>query len=119
VFDGTFSQARALENLDRALHHGYTVKVYYIHQEPELAWQFTKDRELTEHRAIDKVGFIETYTKLEQNLQILCKDYKNVTISLIVKDAQNKEGRRVEDTKDLFKELPAFLSKEELESVLS
>jgi len=49
----------------------------------------------------------------------LCKDYKNVTISLIVKDAQNKEGRRVEDTKDLFKELPAFLSKEELESVLS
>ena len=37
VFDGTFSQARALENLDRALHHGYTVKVYYIHQVPELA----------------------------------------------------------------------------------
>lgn len=118
VLDGTFSHSRALENLDRALHHGYTVKVYYIHQEPAIAWQFTKDRELVEHRAIDKAGFIETYLRLEQNLHKLCSDYNNVTISLIVKDAQNKVGRSIEDTKDLFNELPPFLSKSQLESML-
>ena len=118
VFDGTFAQARALENLDRALHHGYTVKIYYIHQLPEIAWQFTKDRELVEHRAIDRKGFIETYLNLQQNLEKLCSSYKNVTISLIVKDPQNKEGRRAEDVKDLFSELPAFLTEEQLESVI-
>ena len=119
VFDGTFSQARALENLERALHHGYKVKVYYIHQLPEVAWQFTKDRELIEHRAIDRVGFIDTYLKLEQNLRKLCFLHKDVTISLIGKDGHNKEGRRVEDIKDLFSELPSFLTEEQLKSVVT
>lgn len=119
VFDGTFSQDRALQNLDRAINHGYTIKIYYIHQAPEIAWQFTKDRELTEHRAIDKAGFVETYLKLEQNLKILQDNYKSVTISVIIKDVDNKEGRRIEDTKDLFSELPGFLTKEHLLSVIS
>jgi UDP-N-acetylglucosamine kinase len=119
VFDGTFSHGRSLENVERALHHGYTVKVYYVHQEPLVAWKFTQDREVLEHRAIDKAGFIETYIKLEQNLRNLCKNYKDVTISLIVKDAQNKEGRRVENVENLFDEIPDFLTREQLESVLS
>lgn len=119
VFDGTFSQDRALQNLDRAIKHNYTVKIYYIHQEPAIAWQFTKDRELVEHRAISKEGFIETYLKLEQNLRKLCEDYKDVTISLIVKDENNKVGRRIEDVKDLFSELPRFLTEEELKDVIS
>ncbi len=36
VFDGTFSQKRALENLNRALDCGYTVKIYYIFQDPKM-----------------------------------------------------------------------------------
>lgn len=119
VFDGTFAQDRALQNLERALHHGYQVKIYYIHQLPEIAWQFTKDRELLEHRAIDREGFIDTYLKLEQNLRTLCKDYKNVTISLIVKDKKNREGRRIENVANLFGELPDFLTQKQLESVIS
>jgi UDP-N-acetylglucosamine kinase len=118
VLDGTFSHSRALENIQRAIDHNYKVKIYYIHQSPEVAWQFTKDRELIEHRGIDRQGFIETYIKLHQNLIDLCKDYKDVTISLIVKDYENKEGRRVEDVKNLFDELPEFLNAEQLESVL-
>lgn len=118
VFDGTFSQPRALENLNRALHHGYVVKIYYIYQSPDIAWQFTKDRELIEHRAIDRKGFIDTYLKLLQNLRYLCDNYKNVTISLIVKDAENRVGRRVENVENLFDELPEFLTEAELESVI-
>ncbi len=119
VFDGTLSQARALENVERALHRGYAVKIYYIHQLPEIAWKFTKDRELIEHRAIDREGFIDAYLKLEQNLRKLCTEYNNVTISLIVKDTENKEGRRIEDTKDLFSELPTFLTASQLQSVIT
>ena len=118
VFDGTFSQTRAIENLDRALSHGYAVKIYYIHQLPDIAWQFTKDRELVEHRAIDRVGFIDTYLSLEANLRALCNGYKGVTISLIVKDAQNKEGARFEDVQDLFEMLPDFLTRDQLETVI-
>jgi len=73
LFDGTFSHNNAIRNLDRALKRDYLVKIYYIHQEPEVAWQFTKDRELIEHRAISKEGFIDTYLNLKDNLELLCK----------------------------------------------
>lgn len=118
LFDGTFSHTNALRNLDRALKYDYLVKIYYIHQEPEIAWQFTKDRELVEHRAISREGFIDTYVNLKENLELLCKNYKDVTISLIVKDEHNREGRRMEGVQDLFGELPVFLTREQLEDVI-
>jgi len=115
VFDGTFSSAGAEANLSRALTHGYKVKVYYIHQLPEIAWQFTKDRELVEHRSIDREGFIATYSRLRENLEKLCKIHKDVTISLIVKDEENKVGMRKENVNDnLFQELPEFLTEDQL-----
>lgn len=119
VFDGTFSSASADQNLTRALAHGYKVKVYYIHQLPEIAWQFTKDRELVEHRAIDKEGFIATYFKLHDNLEQLCNLHKDVTISLIIKDARNKVGMRKENIDaSLFSELPEFFTEDQLRTVI-
>lgn len=118
VFDGTFAHAKAIPNLQRAISHGYKVKIYYIHQDPKIAWKFTQDRELVEHRSIEKQGFIDTYKSLQGNLHALCDKYKNVTISLIVKDAENKIGRRIEDVQDLFDELPTFLTDEEIASAI-
>ncbi len=119
VFDGTFSSEGAISNIKRALAHGYKVKVYYIHQLPEVAWQFTKDRELVEHRSIELEGFKETYFKLEKNLQELCKNHKEVTISLVIKDDKNRVGRIIENVNDkLFDELTAFFEPKELDSVI-
>lgn len=119
VFDGTFSSDGALNNLKRALNHNYKIKVYYIHQAPVVAWQFTKDRDLVEHRSIEPDGFRDTYFKLESNLRKLCADYKDVTISLVVKDQKNKVGQLIENVNDdLFKILPDFLTKEQLEAVI-
>lgn len=118
VFDGTFAHGKAIPNLRRALEHGYKVKIYYIHQDPIVAWKFTKDRELVEHRAIERQGFIDTYKNLQANLRDLCENYKDVTISLIIKDSDNKVGERKEDVKDLFEELPKFLTDEEIAAAI-
>jgi predicted ABC-type ATPase len=119
VFDGTLSSAGAISNIERALSHNYKVKVYYIHQVPNIAWQFTKDRELIEHRSIEIAGFKETYFKLHNNLKDLCNNHKNVTISLVIKDENNKIGQLIENVdSDLFNKLPAFLTLEELDSVI-
>lgn len=114
VFDGTFAHDKAIQNLQRAIRHGYKVKIYYIHQEPSLAWQFTKDRELVEHRSIEKQGFIDTYRSLQKNLHELRESYKDVTISIIIKDDRNKIGERKEDVEDLFASIPKFLTDEEI-----
>lgn len=119
VFDGTFSSDGAIRNLQRALSHGYKVKVYYIHQVPDIAWQFTKDRELIERRAIEIEGFKQTYFKLQENLRELCNNHKDVTISLVIKDNSNKVGKLIEDVDDkLFETLPDFLTKEQLNAVI-
>lgn len=119
VFDGTFSSDGAIKNLKRALIHGYKVKVYYIHQIPEIAWQFTKDRELIERRSIEIEGFKATYFKLQDNLRQLCNNHKDVTISLVIKDSKNKVGRLIENVDDqLFEKLPGFLTEEELNTVI-
>lgn len=119
VFDGTFASDGAIKNLERALDHGYKVKIYYIHQDPVVAWQFTKDRELVEHRQIELEGFRDTYAKLEKNLRQLCKTHKDVTISIVIKDKKNKVGQIVENVDDsLFEVLPKFLTEEQLNAAI-
>lgn len=94
ILDGTFSGAKALTNIERTLKRGYSVKILYVVQEPEAAWNFTLAREKVEHRAIDLDGFVETYYKVRNNLQGLDKmlqEYEDVlSIDLLLKDNQNK-----------------------------
>jgi len=118
VYDGTFGHSHALENLQRALDKGYTIKVFYIHQDPLIAWRFTKDRELVERRRIDRNGFIDTYFSLQNNLQRLCNEYKDVTISLIIKDGRNKEGLRIEPVQNVFEHIPKTLERSEIENAI-
>jgi hypothetical protein len=115
VFDGTLSHPKAINNIKRAQASGYKVKVYYIHQDPLIAWRFTQDRELIEHRSIDRQGFIEAYFKLQENLALLREDIKDVTISIILKDLDNKEGRRIEDVDDIRNFIPPPLARLQLE----
>jgi predicted ABC-type ATPase len=114
VMDGTFSHPKALKDVERALAKGYTVKVYFIHQEPKVAWQFTQDRELVERRAIDKGGFIATYQKLHDNIVKLQNLHKDVSISVITKDASNRIGARHEAVEDVYNVVPKPLESDQL-----
>lgn len=114
VLDGTFSHPKAIDNVKRALDKGYTVKVYFIHQDPIIAWKFTKDRELVEHRSIDRAGFIDTYYKLYENIEKLQEIYKDVTLSIILKDENNRVGQRFEDVKNLYDIIPKPLASTQL-----
>lgn len=116
VLDGTFAHAKAINNIERALESGYIVKLYYIYQEPIIAWNFTQSREIVEHRAIGKENFIESYFKLWKNLEILQKEHKHVTISVIVKNELNEEGKRFEDVDNIFKCIPDKLEESKLEN---
>lgn len=93
IMDGTFRSDHSLSNIDRALKRGYTIKILYIHQEPNIAWSFTKDREKVEKRAISRSGFIQGYFDIHANIHKLASPlYGKVTLDLVVKDASNKVG---------------------------
>jgi predicted ABC-type ATPase len=93
IMDGTFSSARALNNIKSALNRGYSVKVVYIHQDPKLAWNFTQAREKVEHRAIKFDGFIESYGKIINNVKgITGSEYTNVVLDIVIKNKDNTVG---------------------------
>lgn len=118
ILDGTFAGTPAISNVERALTHGYTLKVYYIYQDPQIAWNFTQAREKIEHRSIDKAGFIDTYARIYSNLKSLQKFQDKISISVIVKDKDNKIGSLRENVSDILQEIPSELSRIELEEML-
>lgn len=91
LLDGTFGSKNSLSNIEHALKHNYRLTIFYIHQDPKTAWNFTKAREIIEHRAITEEGFIDTYFTLLSNLRlILANNYDNLYINVIVKDSNNE-----------------------------
>lgn len=93
VLDGTFGSPVALRNIERVLKRGYEVQVAFACQDPKLAWEFTKAREMVEHRSITKDGFLEAYYKTFNNLHLLAKrNYPDVLLNIFVKKQDNSVG---------------------------
>ncbi|OGL30335.1 hypothetical protein A3D14_02700 [Candidatus Saccharibacteria bacterium RIFCSPHIGHO2_02_FULL_47_12] len=115
VMDGTFAHDKAIANVTRAISKGYIVKVYYIHQVPNIAWKFTKDRELVEHRAINGTGFVDTYQRIQKRLNELQNPQYNVTISLVIKDEKNHVGKIIENVGNIFEHV-TFITDKEIEA---
>ena len=95
IMDGTFGSPKALENIKRCLAHHFQVQINYVHQDPKLAWQFTLAREKIEHRAIKQSGFIETYFKIKDNLNLAIK-IPQVSIDVVQKNLDNSIGQHLE-----------------------
>ena len=84
---------KAEENIARAIKHGYRTKIIYAHQDPNLAWAFTRAREKVEHRSIKLEGFVDTYFKLAENLRRIAKDRSDeVDFDIVYKTKDNKIG---------------------------
>lgn len=93
IMDGTFRSNKAISNVNLALQKKYIVKIFYLHQDPKIAWEFTKDREKIEKRWIQKDKFVDTYFEVQSNIIYLSKlSLPNVTIDIVVKDSNNKVG---------------------------
>ena len=92
IMDGTFSSKYARRNVNRAINHGYSVKIIYIYQDPKLAWRFTLEREKVEHRSIDLDGFIESYFNTIQNVRDILSTVPvgKIALDIILKDSYNK-----------------------------
>lgn len=45
LLDGTFAIGRAKQNIERCLSRDYDVTIYFIFQDPLIAWDYTKIRE--------------------------------------------------------------------------
>lgn len=121
IMDGTFRSDNSLGNVNRALKRGYTVKVLYIYQEPDIAWSFTRAREKVENRAINRDGFLKSYFDIHENIKKLeTSANQKLSLDIVIKNINNKVGEwhrniAIEDSDRLVN---VRYTKDELDKVL-
>ncbi|MCK5320065.1 zeta toxin family protein [Candidatus Parcubacteria bacterium] len=91
LLDSTFSSIKyAKENIERAISKDREVYIYYIYQDPKIAWEFTLKREKIENRKITIDIFVEDFFKARKNVNEVKNIFKEkVNIHLIKKDYNN------------------------------
>lgn len=91
IVDGTFSNfQKSREDVRRAINRDRKVELYFIYQNPLVAWDFTKKREALENRHVSKEMFIEAYFLSKENVNKIKKEFgSSVEVSLVIKNVEN------------------------------
>ncbi len=123
IFDGTFAKyEKAKVNIERSLHKNRQVIVFYVYQEPGLAWRFTQSRELTEGRNIQKEIFVREFIESGQTVRRICEEFGDrISVFLIKKNFDQSAANVVEFVKT-GSEIDGYVGKtyteEELKNLL-
>lgn len=119
ILDGTFAIEKSVQNIERALKRDYFTAIYYVYQDPFVAWSFTKQREIAEGRNVPKDRFINAYFKSRENIIRVAQRFgEKVEIIVVIKDYQNAVSEVVEGVENLDLILPRQYSFKELEEKL-
>lgn len=107
ILDGTFADyKKAKSNIERSLDHGRHISVFYVYQDPIVAWKFTKAREAIEGRRVPKNVFIDSLFSAKENANRLKQEFgKDLHLYVIVKnldDAADEETYVEVDSVDQY-----------------
>jgi len=89
ILDGTFSHFdNARDNVLRLIKKGKVkVEIWYVYQNPECAWSFTKKREALEGRRISKETFVRAFFESQNNVHKIKEEFAgNIELDFIEKN---------------------------------
>nr|WP_237580218.1 zeta toxin family protein [Enterococcus sp. JM4C] len=89
ILDATFAIPSADKNIVRVLKNNFSITIFYVYQQPEIAWGFTKKREQVEGRFVPKNTFINAFFQSRANIKKVKERHPEILLNLIVKDYQN------------------------------
>ncbi|EKE22070.1 MAG: zeta toxin [uncultured bacterium] len=120
LMDGTFANYTiASENIRRSLKKNRKVGIFYIYQDPVIAWDFTRKREQLEGRYVPKEAFADAFFKAKENIQLAKKEFGNsIELNLVVKDSKNKDARIEFDIANIDKFIKINYNKKTLNTTL-
>ena len=119
IVDGTFASNNSIKNVERVIGRGRKVFIYFIYQDPEIAWKITKGREIKEGRSVPEEAFINAYTSSIKNVNEAKAIFKNeIELNIIIKNAQdNLEKQHLnKDKVDSF--IEKVYSKNEIRDII-
>ena len=120
IVDGTFAKFKiAHENIVRSLNKSRKVGIFYLYQEPLIAWDFTKKRDAIEKRNIPKDAFIESFfTSKENVVKIKAEFGDQIELNVIIKNEANEAGKMLFNVPTVDKKLGAGYTMGSLQKLL-
>ncbi|MFK4899220.1 zeta toxin family protein [Lactococcus petauri] len=89
ILDATFALISSNSNIKRVIKKDYKPIIFYVYQEPLIAWDFTKRREKVEGRNVPKETFINAFFKSKENIIKAKSKFPEVELNIILKDFVN------------------------------
>jgi len=119
ILDGTFAIGKSIENIERALKRDYLTTIYFVFQDPVIAWNFTKQREISEGRHVPKERFINAFINSRENISKVTEKFGDlVEVIIVIKDYRNEISEIATGIDNLDLILPKTYSFKELEELL-
>ena len=118
ILDATFAILSSEKNITRALKNDFRVTIFYVYQDPKIAWEFTREREIAEGRHVPKKTFINAFYKSRENIEKVKERHPEVALHIIIKDYQNNISEIHFDTDNVGLVLSLRYTSKELEDEL-
>jgi predicted ABC-type ATPase len=119
IMDSTFSSDETLKALERSIRHGRKIEIYYLYQDPALAWKFTQARELEDGRKISRDVFIKAFLRARENVNKVKRIFKEaVEASVIIKDFDKGIEDIIQNVLNVDEHLPKIYTESELDKLI-
>ena len=84
ILDGTFAGAKAIDNVHRAIRHGYLVYIVVLIEDIEQAKEYTRIRKEKTKREIKDEAFGEIIAGIRKNLKTIQSNFINKGLPVVV-----------------------------------
>lgn len=120
VMDSTFSFYNVARiNVERSLKRGRLIEIFYIFQDPLVAWQFTKKREIEEGRSIPVDFFVHSFFQAIENVNKIKSIFKSdIKLNFSEKDYQHRVVKSEVDIENIDNYLKIKYTENELKKKL-
>ncbi|MEY8537856.1 zeta toxin family protein [Lactococcus muris] len=119
ILDATFALRSSNNNIKRALKNNFKTLIFYVYQEPLIAWDFTKKREEVEGRVVPKSTFVHAFFKARENIIKAKAKYPDIELNIVLKDFNNDVADVHFDAENVELILTQNYTHEELEEKLN
>jgi glutaredoxin-related protein len=120
IVDGTFaSYPVSRKDVIRAVSRKRSVDIFYLYQDPIIAWEFTKKREILEGRNVSRDVFINAYFFAKENVNKIKKELGDkITLTVILMDRNNNSFKSYFNVALVDNYIKIPYNKQELEKIL-
>jgi len=103
ILDGTLANySVSLRNIERSLNKNRKIGIFYVYQDPFIAWEFTKKREIVEGRKIPKDSFIKSFFASRENVNEFKRKFgEKIDIFVVEKNFKNGVRNVFSDVEDV------------------